>query len=138
MTADPARPVRSSPSRSRATLPDLRRRRTDWPALVLPPAGAPMPAVVLDISATGAFVELDPPLPPGTQLLLQVAPPGRETLSLRARVVREGRMDKPLSNPKVEHLLVRPRGVGLRFEKLGPEPARRLREALPPPEEPIR
>lgn len=100
-----------------------RRLRTAQAVQLVPTAGGPIEAMLLDISRSGAFLEVASPLELGAtiQVRLPALDPEAATLQLAATVVRKGRMDKPLRHPDVEHLIVRVPGVGIRFGPLAPE-----------------
>ncbi len=107
-----------------------RRQRTAQAVQLQPPAGAPVEARLLDISRSGAFLELAASLEVGATIEVRLPPSREGPLQLAGTVVRKGKMDKPLRHPEVEHLLVRVPGVGIRFAPLAPEQSIRLLQFL--------
>ncbi|HUB07553.1 MAG TPA: PilZ domain-containing protein [Myxococcales bacterium] len=98
--------------------PAQTRKRTTTPVRIHRSGTEPLAATLLDISPSGAFVELEAPLEVGTPLEVELQIPADGALRLAGTVVRQGRMAKPMPHPKIEHLVVRVPGVGLRFEGL--------------------
>ena len=58
-------------------------------------------ALVLDVSATGLFVQTSASLNPGTELVVELNPPGRDALLLKGQVARQKVV--PLLLKAVEH-----------------------------------
>ncbi|MHB1843569.1 MAG: PilZ domain-containing protein [Deltaproteobacteria bacterium] len=111
--------------------PEAKRRRLRLPVEVTLPDGTALDGTLHDLSRSGAFVELEEALDPGTALELCIR--GHTSiagLSLRARVVRRGRFPKELASPTVEHLLVRVPGVGVHFGPLAAEASEQLSSYL--------
>ncbi len=79
-------------------------------------ADVPLPLAIIEVSATGAFVQSDLLLPVGAQLELQFDIPGRsDSLAAEGRVVRvEDRGNKP--------------GMGIIFDKMSGDARAHLRE----------
>jgi autonomous glycyl radical cofactor GrcA len=109
-----------------------RRLRTAQAVQLVPPAGDPIEAMLLDISRSGAFLELASPIDVGVAIEVRLPASAPETtpLQLAGTVVRKGKMDKALRHPVLEHLIVRVPGVGIRFAPLAPEQSTQLLQFL--------
>jgi autonomous glycyl radical cofactor GrcA len=107
-----------------------RRLRTAQAVQLVPMAGEPIEAMLLDISRSGAFLELAGSIEVGSTIQVRLPTSPTTPLQLTGTVVRKGRMDKPLRHPDVEHLLVRVPGVGIRFAPLAPEQSTLLLQFL--------
>jgi len=87
-------------------------------------------ADLVDLSLTGAFVELASPFADGTRLRLRLPLPGPEPLVAEATVVRTGTCARFIAHPRVENLMVSVSGNGLLFDELEDGQAERLQEYL--------
>lgn len=86
--------------------------------------------MLLDISSSGAFVELAGAVEIGSAVTVRLPTSLTSPLDLAGKVVRKGKMDKSLRHPDVEHLLVSVPGVGIRFTPLQPEQSTQLSQFL--------
>lgn len=93
-------------------------------------AGRRFEAKLVDLSVTGGFVELDEPLPLGTELVIALPLPGGEPLETTATVVRVGTNPKFVTSRELDHLVVSVNGVGLNFARLPDDEGRRLADYL--------
>lgn len=107
-----------------------RRLRTAQAVQVISPAGERLEAMLLDISRSGAFLELAGPVEVGAAVQVRLPTSDAAPLELKGTVVRKGKMDKPLRHPEVEHLIVSVAGVGVRFAPLAPEQLTQLSQFL--------
>jgi hypothetical protein len=69
---------------------------------------------VLDVSLKGLFVQTPKPIDPGREIEVELSPPGREAIQLRANVARSRRVPASLAS-------VAAPGVGLRITMASPE-----------------
>ncbi len=106
-----------------------RRLRTAQAVQLISPGGERIEAMLLDISRSGAFLELAGPVEVGSAVQVRL-PSSTPPLELAGTVVRKGKMDKPLRHPEVEHLIVCVPGVGIRFAPLAPEQLTQLSQFL--------
>jgi hypothetical protein len=69
---------------------------------------------VLDVSPKGLFIQTPKPIDPGKEIQVELSPPGREAIQLRATVARSRRVPASLAS-------VAAPGVGLRITMAAPE-----------------
>ncbi|MHB8416565.1 MAG: PilZ domain-containing protein [Myxococcales bacterium] len=105
------------------------RKRTAAPVRLLRAESQPLTGTLLDISASGAFVEVEPAPDVGTAVEVELLATAG-ALRLRGQIVRTGQMKRELHHPAMEHLIVRVPGVGLRFDALAAEQRLRLGQFL--------
>ncbi len=90
------------------------------------PGGRTVPGTVLDLSRSGAFVELEERPEVGTSVELRFIGAGLGGLAIAARVARRGRFPRELQGEAAEHLLVRVPGVGVHFGSLAADVKRQI------------
>ena len=114
---------------SAATYPRTLRTRLDLPATLGLAGFQPVAVQVIDLSQRGGFVETDLTAPPGTAASLRLELP-EGPLSVEAVVARVGTALREAPHPDLDALVVRARGLGLRFVSLCDQERQRLERHL--------
>jgi hypothetical protein len=106
------------------------RYRCELIAKLLLDSGAKPTARVLEISASGAFLETDLKLTPGQKLHLSLPLPDGDPWLVTCTVVRAGRKPRELQHARVENVTVSRSGFAVSFDAVSDEIAPRLKSYL--------
>ncbi len=103
-----------------------RRFRADCTAELSAPGLSLLTAQVIDLSEGGAFIETAAAWPLGLRVKLKLLVPAHAPLIFMSKVLRTGSVEKRVKHPELEYLVVRARGLAVKFDPLSGDTARGL------------